>query len=440
MKNKIRYGGGVLATLFLAILFCFFSCSNNSSSSSGDSDKDKTDQKIDHSLGEEISEELEVVETDSSGKKNFSTEENDYGIYIKFAIPENTAAYWIMIDGIGKITENYFNDNRTNDDFFYPFLEPNKEYTVRVQFRKANNTDSSGYEIPTANVIIGYFDITAKAGAQSKGEVFLEDFGKVQVEKNGDFKFTKKTAFHNESLLKDEWVMEIGLCEGVSWMYADMRYKWCTSIEIPCKKLGETYNFYTYPRYWGDVTKVDFIAYRPIMYYKYGEKQYRYQWDGYALDTNCKPESELWTKIDISKDADVAKITGTWESKGEYDIDNLNGHYFPAHYAYIDTLEIDATTVKNYVSYAYTKIDGKFTEEDLSLLWGWDLSSDGMTLTTKYEGDEQPLSEYFADYEDKGHMTYVTLQLFDDGKKLRITESWNEDGEENEWYYDYQKQ
>ena len=426
----------------MAILFCFFSCSNNSSSSSGDSDKDKTDQKIDHSL-EEISEELKIEETDSSGNKNFSAEEdNKEGVYVEFAIPKNAAAYEIYIDGIGKVTENYSIGSKTEYGFFYPFLEPGKEYTVRVQFRKTNNTDSSGYEILTPDAIIGYFDITAKAGAQSKGEVFLEDLGKIQVEKNGDFKFTKMPVFHNESLLKDEWVMEIGLCEGVSWMHNDTRYKWCTTIQIPNKEiLNTTYNFYTYPRYWGEVTKVDFISYRPSMNYKYGDETYYYQWvSTQPMDTDCTAEDDLWTDIDITNPAAVAKITGTWESKGEYDIDNLNGHYFPAHYAYIDTLEIDATTVKNYVSYAYTKIDGKFTEEDLSLLWGWDLSSDGMTLTTKYEGDEQPLSEYFADYEDKGHMTYVTLQLFDDGKKLRITESWNEDGEENEWYYDYQKQ
>ena len=431
----------------MAILFCFAACNNNSSSSSGDSDKDKTDQKIDHSLGEEISEELEVVETDSSGKKNFSTEENDYGIYIKFAIPENTAAYWIMIDGIGKITENYFNDNRTNDDFFYPFLEPNKEYTVRVQFRKANNTDSSGYEIPTANVIIGYFDITAKAGAQSKGEVFLEDFGKVQVEKNGDFKFTKKTAFHNESLLKDEWVMEIGLCEGVSWMYADMRYKWCTSIEIPCKKLGETYNFYTYPRYWGDVTKVDFIAYRPIMYYEYGEKQYRYQWDGYALDTNCKPESELWTDIDITKDA--AKLQGTWTFvwKGNYDWYDISCYNVDT-----ETLIIDGDKVKWTYCSTHTKLDGTaftFTEDELKDR-GYELSNDGKTITNKSEDEPEELSEYFKDKEgyvsgDNDTLRKCTdhyeLKFFDNGTTLRIIISRkHEDGELSEWYCDYQKQ
>lgn len=432
----------------MAILLCFSSCSNNSSSSSGDSDKDKTDQKIDHSL-EEISEELKIEETDSSGNKNFSAEEdNKEGVYIEFAIPKNAAAYEIYIDGIGKVTENYSIGSKTEYDFFYPFLEPGKEYTVRVQFRKTNNTDSSGYEILTPDAIIGYFEITAKAGAQSKGEVFLEDLGKIQVEKNGDFKFTKMPVFHNESLLKDEWVMEIGLCEGVSWMHTDTRYKWCTTIQIPNKEiLNTTYNFYTYPRYWGDVTKVDFISYRPSMNYKYGDETYYYQWvSTQPMDTDCTAEDDLWTDIDITKN--MAKLKGTWERKGEYDIDNRNGHYFPAHYSYIETLEIDATTVKNYASYAFTKIGGKVTEDDLSLFMGWDLSSDGMMLTRKDEGDEQSLSEYFK---DRSHEHWITseetrecdmhykLQVFDAEKALRIYEfhDWGE--EKDGWYY-YQKQ
>ena len=459
-EKQIQGWGGVLATaLLLAVLFLFAACSNNSSSGSGGiSGSDGSTANVDHSLGE-ISERLKIPETDSSGNKNFSVEEdNKEGIYINyFAIPQNANSYRVYIDGIGQVTENYFGVGKlTRGEFLYPFLEPNKEYTVRVVFQKEEKIDSQDYTLNTPDYEIGYFDITIKAGAKSKGEVFLEDFGKIQVAKTGDFTFTKKTAFHNESLLEKKWYVEIGLNEGVSWMHPNRRNKWLTQIQIPCTSLGETYNFYTYPRPWGDVTKVDFIAYRPIMYYEYEEKQYKYQWDGYVLDTNCKPESELWTDIDITKN--MAKLKGTWEYKAEYDIDSLNGHSFPAHFAYIHALEIDANTVYVYKSHAYTKIGGKFTEDDLSLLNGLELnglelnrlelSNDGRTLSIKYEDYNLPLSEYFK--EDISHEHEFNgdslncdirykLQVFYAEKALRIYEVHDGGKEKEGWYY-YKKQ
>lgn len=286
------YGGGVATALFLAVLFLFAACSNSSSSGGdGFSESDYSTTNIDRSLGE-ISEDLKILESDiGSDEKNFEAEDSNEGIYIRyFVIPENAGSYRILIDGIGQVTENYFDVGSLKGySFFYPFLEPNKKYTVRVVFQREEERDSQGYTVNQPDFIIGYFDITIKAGAQSKGEVFLEDFGKIQVSKNGDFKFTKKTAFHNENLLADKWYVEIGLNEGVSWMHPDRRSKWLTQIQIPCTELGETYNFYTYPNSGGDVTKVDFIAYRPIMDYEYDRMEYRYQWDGYTLDTNCNP-------------------------------------------------------------------------------------------------------------------------------------------------------
>ena len=81
---------------------------------------------------------MKIPETDSSGNKNFSVEEdNKEGIYINyFAIPQNANSYRVYIDGIGQVTENYFGVGKlTRGEFLYPFLEPNKEYTVRVVFQ-----------------------------------------------------------------------------------------------------------------------------------------------------------------------------------------------------------------------------------------------------------------------------------------------------------------
>lgn len=236
---------------------------------------------------------MKIPETGDSKNKNFSAEENAEGIFITFAIPEDTNAYEVYIEGIGLVTENYFGvGNKSEDDFFYPFLTPNKDYTIRVKFlKKEVEKDGWNFGRPDDG-IIGYFDVTAKAGADSQGEVYLTSKGQIDVKKNGDFIFTKKPAFENESLIQD-WILGIGLSEGVSWLHDDRRSKWLTEIDIPNKEiLNKKYNFYTYPRSNDDVTKVDFIVYRPKLSYKYGEKEYNYQWAGYTLDTNC----DVYTK------------------------------------------------------------------------------------------------------------------------------------------------
>lgn len=588
MKNKFMYGGGVLTTLFLTILFCLASCNNSSSpvndapkiigaytlngdiiclyddntftiikdnvvtvsgtytndtdgykltvgqasddkatsgdtlvlkvegngninvsqsdidgyeegdkgeqtvtpSQTGNPGSDDSTSDIRHSLRDDVSEELKI-------KENFSAVQNADGIFIKFSMPKGTNSYEVYIDGIGLVTENYFGvGNMTEDDFFYPFLVPNKEYTIQVVFFEAEvEKDGWNYGRPDGDGLLGWFDVKATAGASSKGEVRLNDFGKITVEKNGDFKFTKKPVFENESLMQD-WILGIGLSEGVSWLHDDRRSKWLTEIDIPNKEiLNKKYNFYTYPRPYGDVTKVDFIVYRPKLFYKYGEKEYKYQWDGKTLDTNCTAESELWTNININNSTDVAKIKGTWTENGEWN--NTDDDSINVHVVYNSVLVIGATTVKNW-SYTYTKLDGSaFTKEELlddyirAYSYRYEtvnssevkefeeslskdskvlnfkkellsspgteevyrytiytfpdnyctLSNDGKTLTQKYEDTERPLSEYFADRKyDDGYTKHYDLKLFNDSL-LRIIQSGTEsDGEDYEWYNEYKKQ
>ena len=550
MKNKFMYGGGVLATLFLSILFCFVSCDNGSTpknnvpkiidaytlngdiiclyddstftiipkdkvgtisgtytsdtdgykltvgqssddkatsgdslvlkvesngnisvsqsdidgyeegdegeqtvppSQSGNPGSDDSSSDIRHSLRDDVSEELKI-------KENFSAVQNADGIQIKFTIPKDANAYEVYIDRIGLVTENFFGvGNMTEDDFFYPFLAPNKEYTIRVVFLKAEvEKDGWNYGHPDGDGIIGWFDVKATAGASSKGEVRLNDFGKIAVENNGDFKFTKKPAFENENLIQD-WILGIGLSEGVSWLHDDRRSKWLTEIDIPNKEiLNKKYNFYTYPRTYGDVTKVDFIVYRPKLFYKYSEKEYKYQWDGYTLDTNCRAEDFLWTAIDIKKSEDVGKIKGTWTAKrweGDIDWDEIPYHE-------IDTviMVIDGDTVK-YTEYLnYTKRNGSaFTQEEVSEFTYYDdeefytLSDDGKTLTEKRNDKSQTLSEYFADYKgevryDDGSIRSYTaqydLKLFNDGSALQVITSYkfDDDGADEYSYRYFQKQ
>ena len=330
----------------------------------GNPGSDDSSSDIRHSIRDDVSEELKI-------KENFSAAQNADGIQIKFAIPKDTNSYEVYIDGIGLVTENYFGvGNMVEDDFFYPFLTPNKEYTIQVVFFGAEvEIDGWNYGRPDGDGLIGWFDVKATAGASSKGEVLLNDFGKITVEKNGDFKFTKKPAFENESLIQD-WILGIGLSEGVSWLHDDRRSKWLTEIDIPNKEiLNKKYNFYTYPRPYGDVTKVDFIVYRPKLFYEYGGKEYKYQWDGYTLDTNCRAEEFLLANIDIKKSEDVAKIQGTW--RYEYEFYNIDSSGIRLYDGYCnDTLFITGNNVKHSWIDTYTKPNGSaFTKKEIAERW-----------------------------------------------------------------------
>ena len=330
-------------------------------SQSGNPGSDDSSSDIRHSLRDDVSEELKI-------KENFSAVQNADGIQIEFTIPKDANAYEVYIDRIGLVTENFFGvGNMTEDDFFYPFLAPNKEYTIRVVFLKAEvEKDGWNYGHPDGDGIIGWFDVKATAGASSKGEVRLNDFGKIAVEKNGDFKFTKKPAFENENLIQD-WILGIGLSEGVSWLHDDRRSKWLTEIDIPNKEiLNKKYNFYTYPRTYGDVTKVDFIVYRPKLFYKYSEKEYKYQWDGYPLDTNCRAEEFLLTSIDIKKSEDVEKIKGKWRYDEVFYDDPRSGLTTN----FTELYDIDDENIAVKYIHAITKRNGSaFTKKEIAEHW-----------------------------------------------------------------------
>ncbi|MDE5776126.1 MAG: hypothetical protein K2H67_04525 [Treponemataceae bacterium] len=237
---------------------------------------------------------MKIPETGSSENENFSAEENAEGIFITFSIPENTNAYELYIEGIGLVTENYDVRNKTEDDFFYPFLTPDKDYTIRVKFLK-EEVEKDGWNFGRPeNGIIGYFDVTAKAGSQSKGEVSLIHKGQIDVKKNGEFRFTKKPTFQNEDLLSkngNKWEVEIGLVEGVSWEHgAERRTKWHTMQEtIPINNIYDPIDLYEDQEKEKTEYSIDFICVRPILNYEYKGKTYKYQWDSFVRDIYYPP-------------------------------------------------------------------------------------------------------------------------------------------------------
>ncbi|MDE7290438.1 MAG: hypothetical protein K2N58_00165 [Treponemataceae bacterium] len=228
MKNKFKYGGGVLATLFLAILICFAACSN--SSSSGENQDGQSG--IVYSLGD--------LPDESKKTDKFSIEENSEGIYLTFDIPENTWQTRVYIEGLGSVAENvqFLDESKKKGCFFYPFVEAKKEYAIRFVFYKEEDKNKDGFVIDyiDGNGMVGWFQTNVTAGANSKGEVRFTSKGKIEVDKKDNFKFTQKPTFQNEHLLTEndnDWKVEIGLVEGISWDHgAERKTKWYGQVEI----------------------------------------------------------------------------------------------------------------------------------------------------------------------------------------------------------------
>lgn len=224
-------------------------------------------------------------------------DEDSEGIYIEFDIPESEK-YWttrVYIEGLGAVAEEvqYTDTNKTRGCFYYPFVEAGKEYTIRFVFLRDEDRDENNPDISFGHLgddgSIGWFETKVKAGSQSKGEVRFTSKGQIDVKKNGEFKFTKKPAFQNEDLLGDDWKVEIGLVEGISWMYgAERRTKW-HSMAIPKDDLTKSIDLYQDQKNEGTEYSIDFICVRPIMNYPHEGKTYRYQWDSFVRDIYYPP-------------------------------------------------------------------------------------------------------------------------------------------------------
>lgn len=434
----------------------------------------------------------------------FTFKDCDDGIYLECTAPAGTWQTRVYIDGIGQVAEEIqYNDKKNRGNFFYPFLDSGKEYTIRVVFLRDEDKDDDGFVIDYINGdgVVGWFETKVKAGAKSKGEVCVADSGEIELKPNGDFKFTKRPTFKNENLLPEDWMINIGLVEGVSWMHEGRKTKWSGSVDISQKELTQTRNLYIACSWKSENVKIQFVCHRPILYYEYDGKKYRYQWDGPAVDTpGIKTEEELWADIDIKNAADVAKIKGTWTQNSEYDTQRNGNSY---HVVYNHTITIDASNVKETEYYMYTNSDGTaFTKEKLlgnsnfytyhfdygennngikssevkefesklnndpsilkfeKISYGKieteeiyyyriytldsdkTLSNDGKILVQKRENQYESLSQLFEDREDSdGEVIKYYIKLFADESTLQVIESRKYPYEEERRYQtDYKKQ
>lgn len=221
-----------------------------------------------------------------------------------FNAPVETWQTRVYIAGIGQVAE----ENESKGCFFYPFVEPGKEYTIRFVFFRDEEKNDEGFVIDYKNDdgVVGWFDAKVTAGKNSKGEVRLASKGKISVDKKGDFKFTEPPRFYNEHLLTEngnDWEVDIGLVEGVSWEHgAERRTKWHSLREpIPNDELTKQINLYEECDGYDNSYSIDFICVRPIMHYVHGDKKYKYQWESFVRDLYYPPRNPdgIYVEFDV---------------------------------------------------------------------------------------------------------------------------------------------
>ena len=351
--------GGVLATLFLTILICFASC-DNGSISGGNSEDSQSDQNnqfdINYSLRDapqsnplqegqdynkiDVDEDIYIEFDIPTTEKYWTTRvyieglgavaEPD-GIYLELDLPKNEFSRCdVTIDGIGKVAEEVkpLDESKTKGCFFYPFLEVDKEYTIRFSFKKPEPVDSAGFTLPTpGDDTLTEVTKKATAGPRAKGEVHLpwENVGYLKADSECNIVYFQKPEFKNEQRLGNNWMIEIGLMEGVSWTHGDEhRTKWHCAVKIlPNDSNVTSKNLRELDMSPGYAScnhnhDIDCICVRPIMLYKYGDKTYKYQWDGDAFDVHYPLNAQ---EININNPTDIAKIKGTWKYSENWDTD-----------------------------------------------------------------------------------------------------------------------
>lgn len=402
---------------------------------------------------------------------------NPYGIYFEFDLPQDCveADGWcdVVIDGIGKVAEHIHIDQGTSKgSFFYPFVQADKEYTVHFSFKRNETEDSEGFvDYATADNTIKTSTQKVTAGPHAKGEVCLEKIDwMIHVSPNYDIDYFEKPTFQNEELLGNNWQIEIGLVEGVSWEHgAERRTNWRCQVAIPIKDFEtciskKLTDLEMSPRSDANCDhnhEIDFICLRPIMSYEYDKKTYNYMWDGFTNDIYYPPRT-YFEEIDINNYDQSKKISGTWKYEDyrwfgcECDQN--------AFYNTTETLKIDSTFLTITTNYEIRKLmdDSSFTDTEKQNILDeqerplghfftdhqthadWDsytssVSNDNKVLYKKYVCKQPTSLNNYFDNDSMDNWSYYKLTLYKDGKRLRINRYNKYDNQLME-YYDYYKQ
>lgn len=352
----------------------------------------------------------------------FSAEEDSEGIYLEFDIPKEISHYRVSIEGLGAVAESVYelDENKTKGCFFYPFVDAGKVYTIRIVFLRKEDEDKDGFSLGHVgdDGTIGWFQTNAKAGLKSKGEVRLTSKGEIFVDKKGNFKFTKRPTFQNEHLLGNDWAVNMGLVEGVSWEHgAERKTKW-NSAEIPQAAITTLYNLYDaeYTIGWGNPIVIDFICVRPVKHYKHNDgKTYNYQWESFTKDIFYPQKIITFEDIDTSNPSQIGRIYGTWKWSDAW---GDNGSH-----KYTETLVISAQKIER----EYSNINGTTVMAQGKESWD--------SLSAYLE------KEYFEN--DESYIPNRQLKLFEDsdlGRLQVITSFTDSEGEPHTWTDVYNRQ
>lgn len=389
---------------------------------------------------------------------------NPDGIYLEFDVPKREFSRCdVTIDGIGKVAEEVCVD-KNKASFFYPFVEPNKEYTIYFSFKMPEPVDSEGFVIPThGSDTINEVTKTVTAGSRAKGEVRLLSPGGLKADPECNITYFAKPKFQNEHLLGNDWMIEMGLVEGISWEHGDeRRTKWHCAVRVPNNYTLEHRNLRDLPsehESYEDhsVHKIDFLCVRPVMSYEYAGKEYNYMWEGFTSDINY-PMNAYFEEIDINDPSQVNKIYGTWkysESWTDYYYQIAENYYISIEEVCTKTLIISDDNLSWSIHEQITKKDGStFTDAEKSF-WEFDnhdsesekhittISADNKKITIINQWLKmKSLSEHFADYisTDGMYTQYCKFKLFQDKNQLHMLYYGQNDGQYYEWTDVYYKQ
>lgn len=184
-------------------------------------------------------------------------------------------------------------------------MTANKDYTLQIQFRKQELKDDEGYVInfkDGEDDTVGIIETQVRAGSKARGEVYLRgewNGHSMEIDSEYNITYFKKPTFVNEHLLNEyDWVIGIGLVEGISWEHWwERRTKWRCEVMIPkddfkditSKNLRDLEMRFEYDEC-DHEHPIDFACVRPLVLYEYEGKEYVYYWDDIIVDIHYPPE------------------------------------------------------------------------------------------------------------------------------------------------------
>lgn len=209
------------------------------------------------------------------------------GILIKIANPPQAtiehADYFmrVFIDGIGSVCQQFYSlDGEVPNDFFFPYVQKDKTYKVRIWFL-CEEKDENNATIPNSGEVLLWNEINVKANGGKGGDVMIVSPQEVtSIDASGNFKL-KAPEFAQEPS-DFNWEITVEHYQGQSWSVENSNgWKWLGMMYVPKSEINSTHNIYD-----GFSTEgtVEFINIFPRIVYTRDEKSWEYRWPSVTKD------------------------------------------------------------------------------------------------------------------------------------------------------------